>query len=180
MHKAGVLQYVSKYNLFHSLLENVVLVMKYDCDSLEAMSDIPAPPDAMMVDMNDKPSVDVAKTRALVGFEGVQLLVNNTERVSIAQVVDRLVENSRYQHLYLDALWLKDQSEASSFHALQVELYAQFDPSRLLHFLKTSNSYSVQSAYAVCEARDLVYEQMYLLGKMGNNRKALYLIIERL
>lgn len=31
----------------------------------------------------------------------------------------------------------------------------------------------------MCEERDLVPEMMYLLGKMGDNRKALYLIIER-
>ncbi|KAG6842656.1 hypothetical protein H0H93_003948, partial [Arthromyces matolae] len=35
-------------------------------------------------------------------------------------------------------------------------------------------------AYNVCQERDLVPEMVYLLGKMGNNKKALMLIIERL
>ena len=35
-------------------------------------------------------------------------------------------------------------------------------------------------AYNVCNERDLVPEMVFLLGKMGNNKKALYLIIDRL
>ncbi|KAG6842370.1 hypothetical protein H0H93_004075, partial [Arthromyces matolae] len=35
-------------------------------------------------------------------------------------------------------------------------------------------------AYNVCQERDLVPEMVFLLGKMGNNKKALMLIIERL
>jgi hypothetical protein len=35
-------------------------------------------------------------------------------------------------------------------------------------------------AYNVCKERDLVTEMVFLLGRMGNNKKALTLIIERL
>ena len=35
-------------------------------------------------------------------------------------------------------------------------------------------------AYNVCNKRDLVLEMVFLLGRMGNNKKALYLIIDRL
>lgn len=35
-------------------------------------------------------------------------------------------------------------------------------------------------AYNVCNERDLVPEMVFLLGRMGNNKKALNLIIERL
>lgn len=38
---------------------------------------------------------------------------------------------------------------------------------------------SVQ-AYSVCKDRDLVAEMVFLLGRMGNNKQALTLIIERL
>lgn len=35
-------------------------------------------------------------------------------------------------------------------------------------------------AYQICQERDLVLEMVFLLGRMGNNKKALTLIIERL
>lgn len=38
----------------------------------------------------------------------------------------------------------------------------------------------VAQAYNVCNERDLVPEMVFLLGRMGDNRRALNLIIERL
>jgi hypothetical protein len=35
-------------------------------------------------------------------------------------------------------------------------------------------------AYKVCQDRDLVPEMVFLLGRMGNNRQALTIIIERM
>lgn len=35
-------------------------------------------------------------------------------------------------------------------------------------------------AYKICHERDLVPEMVFLLGRMGNNKKALTLIIERM
>ena len=35
-------------------------------------------------------------------------------------------------------------------------------------------------AYKICQERDLVPEMVFLLGRMGDNKKALTLIIERL
>ena len=35
-------------------------------------------------------------------------------------------------------------------------------------------------AYSVCNDRDMVPEMVFLLGRMGNNKQALTLIIERL
>ena len=46
-------------------------------------------------------------------------------------------------------------------------------PSPYLHCL-------ILQAYNVCKERDLVTEMVFLLGRMGNNKKALTLIIERL
>lgn len=83
-------------------------------------------------------------------------------------------------HLYLHAIYLRDPHAASSYHGRQVELYAEFDPRSLLGFLKQSSYYSVAAAQTICQARDLVTEQMYLLAKMGNSRQALELIINRL
>lgn len=47
-------------------------------------------------------------------------------------------------------------------------------------FLRASNYYSLEKAYAICKERDFVSEMVFLLGRMGNNKQALMLIIERL
>lgn len=61
-----------------------------------------------------------------------------------------------------------------------MQLYADYEPGRLIDFLRASNYYSLAKAYAICEKKDLVLEMVFLLGRMGNNKKALHLIIEKL
>ena len=62
----------------------------------------------------------------------------------------------------------------------QVKLYAEYATPRLIDFLRSSSSYDLELAYTICQERDLVPEMVFLLGRMGNNKKALTLIIERL
>jgi hypothetical protein len=59
-------------------------------------------------------------------------------------------------------------------------MYAEFATDRLIGFLRSSSSYDLEMAYKICQERDLVPEMVFLLGRMGNNKKALTLIIERL
>ena len=63
---------------------------------------------------------------------------------------------------------------------LQVKLCAEYAPEKLIDFLRGSTGYRLEEAYKVCKERDLVLEMVFLLGHMGNNKKALNLIIERL
>lgn len=63
---------------------------------------------------------------------------------------------------------------------VQVELYADYDPGRLMAFLVSSQAYALEAAAELCEARELVREQVFVLGRMGNSRQALHLIIRRL
>lgn len=57
-----------------------------------------------------------------------------------------------------------------SFHYLRKIL---IDALSFYHFMDIK-------AYSVCKERDYVPEMVFLLGRMGNNRQALTLIIERL
>ena len=62
----------------------------------------------------------------------------------------------------------------------QVKLYAEYAPDKLIDFLRVSSQYNLEQAYKICTERDLVPEMVFLLGRMGNNKQALYLIIDRL
>jgi hypothetical protein len=80
----------------------------------------------------------------------------------------------------LDLLFVNAPQDTTSYQYRQVELYAEYDYPRLIDFLRTSSAFDIQKAYATVLARDLVPEMVYLLGRMGDFRKALMLIIDRL
>ncbi|PAV21458.1 vacuolar assembling VPS41 [Pyrrhoderma noxium] len=110
----------------------------------------------------------------------ITLLVDHTFSIPVSRVVQQLRPRPYFLFLYLDALSTKDSHLASDFADEQVQLYAEFSPQRLMSFLRASNYYSLEKAYEVCKERDYVPEMVFLLGRMGNNKQALTLIIERL
>ncbi|RUP49413.1 hypothetical protein BC936DRAFT_142590 [Jimgerdemannia flammicorona] len=118
--------------------------------------------------------------RRATGMPAVQLLAKNTEAILPDRVVPQLRRNRRFLHTYLDALFDEDPHLGQDFHDLQVELYAEFDYPKLQEFLRASNYYSLEKAYKICEQRELVPEMVFMLGRMGDNKRALMLIIEKL
>lgn len=110
----------------------------------------------------------------------VDMLLSNMDKIPVRDVVEQLKERPRLKHTYLDAVFTKNPRFTEDFHADQVELYAEYDHTGLLHFLRSSNSYPLEKALKICEQRQLHEEQVYLLGRMGNLKDALKLIIEKL
>ncbi|KAH8829648.1 vacuolar protein sorting-associated protein 41, partial [Flagelloscypha sp. PMI_526] len=112
--------------------------------------------------------------------EAIELLVDHIHSIPIGRVVHQLRSESEHLFRYLDALWKKDPALVTDFADLQLKLYAEHAPKRLIDFLRLSNSYNLEAAYEECQRRDFVDEMVFLLGEMGNFKKALTLIIERL
>jgi hypothetical protein len=50
----------------------------------------------------------------------------------------------------------------------------------LLPFLRSSQHYTLEKAYKICLKRDLMREQVFILGRMGNVKKDLAVIINKL
>lgn len=68
-----------------------------------------------------------------------------------------------------------------SEHAdLAVSLFAEYDRPLLMEFLKTSQSYTLDSASKICQRRSFFPEWVYLLSKEGRLTQALRLIIDHL
>ncbi|KAG5052707.1 hypothetical protein JHK87_004905 [Glycine soja] len=61
-----------------------------------------------------------------------------------------------------------------------VELYTDYDPKMLLPFLRSSQHYTLEKAYEICIKRDLLREQVFILGRIGNSKQALAVIINKL
>ena len=96
-------------------------------------------------------------------------------------ICSRLENNQRQLFLYLDALYSQDKNNLpGKYHGTLVRLLATFAPSKLLTFLKTSDEYPMAEALDECSMRGMIPEKIYLLGRMGNTRSALELIMTEL
>jgi hypothetical protein len=63
---------------------------------------------------------------------------------------------------------------------LAVRLFAEYDRPLLLTFLKSSEVFSFDLAAEICERRHYIPELVHVLGKMGQTKRALFLIIGEL
>ncbi|XP_032595518.1 vacuolar protein sorting-associated protein 41 homolog [Drosophila grimshawi] len=96
-------------------------------------------------------------------------------KIKPAVVVNQLEQNQEYLYRYLDELDKIDRS--GTFHQKLVGLYAKYDRSKLLPFLRRSNDYAIQEALAICKRESFHPEMVYLLGRMGSVVEALNIII---
>ncbi|TFK69442.1 vacuolar assembling protein VPS41 [Pluteus cervinus] len=161
LRRPNVFELIRENNLFTDVQDQVLLLVEFDHELREKRK---------------KENLSVLEGRG----EAITLLVDKFHSIPIAKVVQQLKSRDDYLFLYLDAMFEKDPHLVANFADLQVKLYAQHAPTRLVDFLRASSSYSLEAAYKVCEEKEFVPEMVYLLGKMGNNKQALMLIIERM
>ncbi|KAK3916032.1 Vacuolar protein sorting-associated protein 41-like protein [Frankliniella fusca] len=96
-------------------------------------------------------------------------------------VVAKLEKNPKYQYKYLDALDRRDAKGAGQkYHGLLVKLYADYARDKLLPLLHRSGHYPIQDALNICKERNYYSEMVYLLGRIGNFKEALNLIMREL
>ncbi|CAI5740583.1 unnamed protein product [Hyaloperonospora brassicae] len=114
----------------------------------------------------------------------VRMLVNQTEQLKISDIVVQLEGEPELLHTYLHELVLRRSGEYntevySALHEKQIALYAEYAPEFLLKFLQMSNFVPLEKAYSYCsEHSPPLWETMiYVLGRMGQHKKALDLIL---
>ncbi|KAL2193237.1 hypothetical protein P885DRAFT_45838 [Corynascus similis CBS 632.67] len=133
--------------------------------------------------------------------EAITLLVDEAQHglVKPEDVINQLQARhlDLYTFFYLRGLWRgegihehSDESHArlvtdsrslvDQFADLAVHLFAVYEQSLLMEFLKTSTAYAFEKAAQECEAHNYVPELVYLYSKTGQTKRALYLIIDRL
>ncbi|CAE6469171.1 unnamed protein product [Rhizoctonia solani] len=167
LRRPNVFDLIREHNLFTALRDDALLLVEFDQELEEKRRS-----------QGDGEGVDF--TKPAVPRTAIQLLVENTHAIPINRVVQQLQSNRFFLYLYLAALFEEDPQHASEYADVQVELFAQFAPDRLIEFLRASSYYNLEVAFTICDKRDLVPEQVFLLGRMGDNKRALNLIIERL
>ncbi|KAL2623253.1 hypothetical protein R1flu_003458 [Riccia fluitans] len=134
----------------------------------------------LQADIHDK----VVNLMKLDPKRTVSLLIQQSDTISASEVVGQLTKGGpdqrHFLHAYLHALFEKDPYAGREFHDMQVELYADFEPRLLLPFLRSSQHFNLDKAYEICTKRGLTRERVFLLGRMGNVKEALGLIINKL
>ncbi|XP_047319698.1 vacuolar protein sorting-associated protein 41 homolog [Impatiens glandulifera] len=116
----------------------------------------------------------------------VSLLIQYRDLITPSEVVSQLLamgnkSDSRYfLHTYLHSLFEANPHAGRDFHDMQVELYAEYDQKMLVPFLRSSQHYTLEKAYEICLQKGLLREQVFILGRMGNSKKALAVIINNL
>ncbi|XP_031112370.1 vacuolar protein sorting-associated protein 41 homolog [Ipomoea triloba] len=136
--------------------------------------------------LHDAVSEKVAQLMMIDCKRAIPLLIQHRDLIPPPEVVSQLMasenkDDSRYlMHLYLHALFEINPHAGRDYHDLQVELYAEYDPKMLLPFLRSSQHYTLEKAYDICVKRNLLKEQVFILGRMGNSKQALAVIINKL
>ncbi|KAK2464836.1 hypothetical protein APHAL10511_003135 [Amanita phalloides] len=161
LRRPNVFDLIRENNLFTDVSDQVLLLVEFDNELMAKRKE-------------DGNAIDPSKS------EAIALLVDNIHSIPITKVVEQLTRKTFYLFLYLDALFMQDAHLVSDFADMQVKLYADYALPRLIDFLRASNYYNLEEAFEACKEKDLVPEMVFLLGKMGNNKQALTLIIERL
>ena len=78
---------------------------------------------------------------------------------------------------YLDAVFDKDPNLSRDYHTMQVGLYAEFERNKLLNFLQNSKYIILAQALKELQERNFIPEVVFVMEKMGLNKKALQLIL---
>ncbi|KAJ7195868.1 vacuolar assembling protein VPS41 [Mycena rebaudengoi] len=159
LRRPNVFHLIRDNNLFTDVQDQALLLVEFDHELMEKRK---------------------AEGHAPEKSEAIALLVDHIHSIPVGRVVQQLQSRPYFLFLYLDALMDKEPHMVSAFADVQLKLYAEFATPRLIDFLRASNDYNLEKAYKVCDERSLVPEMVFLLGRMGNNKQALTLIIEKL
>lgn len=109
--------------------------------------------------------------------KAISVLLGKT-KVPVEVVENQLAGHDIYLFKYLDAYSKVEPS--GRYHGKLVRLYAQYAREKLLPFLKCSDNYPIQEALDVCQSNEFYPEMVFLLGRIGNTREALQIIINQL
>ena len=112
--------------------------------------------------------------------ETSRLLALHQDSIPSEKVISRLNDHPRLLCAYLDRLIHRDPAACAAYHNLLFDLYASYEPEKLVPLLRTSNHIAMEKALEVCKRKQLTTAIVYIQGRMGNTHEALRLIIEQM
>ncbi|GMM55351.1 Vps41 protein [Maudiozyma humilis] len=121
-------------------------------------------------------------------WEPIALIVANRNSISIDKVIATFQEyaktHSNIDKLLLCILLKIDIIQPDllvKYENDMINLLSRFDKGPLLEFLQSKTHYDVEKAIQICSSQnDLYYELIYLWGRIGETKKALSIIVNKL
>lgn len=111
----------------------------------------------------------------------ITLLIQNKNSIKLTEIIDKLTPDLEIiLFLFLKRLLKIDSLIMAHFESTMLHLYAKYQISELLMFLKTHSNYNIEIAIDVCEKNNLYNELIYLWNRIGESKKALSIIIDKL
>ncbi|KAI5962369.1 VPS41 [Candida pseudojiufengensis] len=101
----------------------------------------------------------------------------------LPQQIIEIFKNSNLQiinYFYLNKLKSIDNYLIYNFQNEIIQLYCEFNKDLLYDFLISNNNYNIEDTIKLCENNEYYKELIYLLGLIGENQKALNLVITKL
>ncbi|SCW04305.1 LAFE_0H10616g1_1 [Lachancea fermentati] len=133
--------------------------------------------------LKDLPKLSMPKLD-LIFSKPLELLVQSRHSISMDFLISKFSKPEELKvllFLYMKKVSQKEPLLMASYGDYMVELYFEFDHTGLLYFLKSNTNYDLDKAIKICESDDKCYNELiYLWGRMGESKKALSLIIDRL
>lgn len=121
-------------------------------------------------------------------WEPILLIVQNRKSISLKKVID-LFKDYDQKNQNIDKLLLciflridsTDPDLLKTFENEMIDLFARFDKQPLLKFLKSKTHYNTEKAIELCSTQEGLYtELIYLWGRIGETKKALSIIADKL
>ncbi|KAI9184101.1 Vacuolar protein sorting-associated protein 41 [Blastocladiella emersonii ATCC 22665] len=154
-------------------------------------------PALALLEENPQMTIPLLRHRAVVWFDfcleqcggdvdkllesgALKQIAGRTHLISTAEVVQLLASRRLYQFVYLQAVFERDTHEAPELHGLLLELLVEFRPAALMDFLQRSIYYPLDRALQLSQDRDLLPEQVFVLGRIGNHKRAMEIMMDRM
>lgn len=103
------------------------------------------------------------------------------ETSSVVSEPNQFSSNMRKYSVMNERLAAAEGKSLVSDHAdTALRLFAEYDQTLLMDFLKTSQSYTLELASRICDRKNYTFELVYLLSKQGRTNQALRLIIDKI
>ncbi|CCH45016.1 Vacuolar protein sorting-associated protein [Wickerhamomyces ciferrii] len=110
----------------------------------------------------------------------IDILVENRHEIIPHKIIPLLNQEGLeiITFLYLQKISKVDPLSVELYETEMVELYSKFDRSQLLTYLKKKQHYNIEKVMEIMKLKNFNEELVYLLGKVGKSKEAMYLIIE--
>lgn len=134
-------------------------------------------------DIKQLPEIPVEQV-AKIFNKSLGLLVQNRHAIPMNLLTSKLSHPRELRvllFLFMERTSAVEPLMMAPYEDNMVELYSEYKPDELLRFLKSKSNYNVEKAIEICSANEGLYNELiYLWGKIGEAKKALSLIIDKL